>query len=219
MRCSILRCRERPINIDYTPLTRRIKERKNIIVALLSFVLIGAFALTLVILQLNDNEEITRLNQNVSDFRDQIDLMRQHQFAARRKMIEERERQRTESRYYTETKKLAICFSGFLRNFSLTEQRIRNELFSLFGEENIDIFMYVPQVIKDDQIQPLPNISWSVTELRTYKQQDLREPKSGYLYHYRTNFQGWLQQYYGIAGCYNVIREYQERTRIKYEWV
>jgi hypothetical protein len=207
----------------------QLRARKHILVTAVYFLVVAVITLAIIRFRNRtgsstsqngcNDEDYMLLNQTVTGIKAQIDLMREHRFAARRQQIEDRERLRYESKYYKSTKKLAICFSGFLRSFNLTEDRILKELFGLFGEDNIDIFMFVPQVVNNGNIQPLPNISWPVTAIEAYQQQDLPQPASGSQYHYRSNFQGWLQQVYGLHGCYNMIHEHQERTRTKYEWV
>jgi hypothetical protein len=128
-------------------------------------------------------------------------------------------------------KNLAICISGSLRSL---EYCLKNFITNIIepneNQMNIIIFYYIPNdanskkieflkenlqnkykflyLIKDDISLPIPNIIWNGRPSSIV----IDSVSSGGL-------EGYLQQLYGVEQCYLLMKEYEQKNNINFDYI
>ena len=111
--------------------------------------------------------------------------------------------------------RVAICMSGLTRTFKKCYQSYLDNIINVY---DCDVFGFVS---KDSNVADLDLIKWAnKTVIETdpvLDEKDYIKYKAWHTKFY--SIQGWLQQFWKIKMCHNLMLDYQKEKNIKYDWV
>jgi len=111
--------------------------------------------------------------------------------------------------------KVAICMSGLVRTFKKCYQ---SYLDNIINHYDCDVFAFVSKSNNVDDIDLIDLADKVIVESDpVLDEKDYKNYKANKTRFY--SIQGWLQQFWKIKMCHDMMLNYQEKNNIKYDWV
>lgn len=120
---------------------------------------------------------------------------------------------------YNDTRRVAVCLVGGARMFELTGKSIRKNLLEVYP--NTDVFLNSPL---DRDSHKLPLLAGrNLRSARIFIPQQIPETHMSAetitAWGSPHGLQGLLQYFSLVEGCYNMVKQYEVRHQIKYDWI
>lgn len=111
--------------------------------------------------------------------------------------------------------KVAICMSGLVRTFKKCYRSYLDNIINLY---DCDVFVFVSKSPNDTDIDLIKVTGKTILETNpVLDEKDYIKYKAKRTKKY--SIQGYLQQFWKIKMCHNMMLEYQSKNNIQYDWV
>jgi hypothetical protein len=120
---------------------------------------------------------------------------------------------------YNDTRRIAVCLVGSARMFELTSQTLRKNLLDVYP--NTDVFLHAPLDKDSHKFSLLTGRNLRSARIFT----PTRIPESHIASEVITSWgsphglQGLLQYFNLVEGCYGMVKQYETRHQVQYDWI
>lgn len=120
---------------------------------------------------------------------------------------------------YNDSRRIAVCLVGGARMFELTGRTLRKNLLDVYP--NTDVFLHAPLDQDSHKFSLLAGRNLRVAKIFTPQP----IPESRIATEVITSWgsphgmQGLLQYFHLVEGCFGMVKHYEARHKIKYEWI